>query len=205
MATAAAASVIEAPIGLVWSVMLDTERYGEWNPFIVRIDRPRQRPLEVGDPIVLHVRWHTGGKVTSHERVHTLDGPDDGRRALLEYDYGGAVGRLGLVRGRRIQELSRIDDGVTAYNTRERLRGPLAWAAPLGPRPGRLRPPRQSPQRPRRAPPQQPRRLTRTSPPDAEGHQRQARQGGAHAEGPTWPHLRRPRPAPQAPPDRSSQ
>jgi len=37
-----------------------------------------------------------------------------------------------LVRGQRIQELSRIDTDVTAYNTRERLRGALAWAAPLG-------------------------------------------------------------------------
>jgi hypothetical protein len=132
--TAAAASVIEAPIDLVWSVMLDTERYGEWNPFIVRIDRPEDRPLVVGDEIELHVVWHTGGKVTSRERVRTLEGPDQhhGRRALLEYEFHGLVGALGLVRGRRIQELSRIDGGVTAYNTRERLKGPLAWAAPLG-------------------------------------------------------------------------
>ena len=132
--TAAAASVIEAPIDLVWSVMLDTERYGEWNPFIVAIDRLEQRPLEVGDELVLHVHWHTGGSVRSTERVRTIDGPErnDGRRALLEYEYRGTLGQLGLVRGRRIQELSRIDDGVTAYNTRERLRGPLAFAAPLG-------------------------------------------------------------------------
>lgn len=132
MGTAAAAAVIEAPIDLVWSVMLDTDRYGEWNPFIVRIDRPLGRPLQVGDPLVLHVRWLTGGKVTSNEHVHALDGPTDGRRALLEYHYTGPLGRLGLIRGRRIQELSRIDEGVTAYNTRERLRGALAWAAPLG-------------------------------------------------------------------------
>jgi hypothetical protein len=132
--TAAAASVIEAPIDLVWSVMLDTEAYQEWNPFIVAIDRPEDRPLEVGDLIVLHVHWHTGGSVRSTERVRSIEGPEHqhGRRALLEYEYRGAFGTMGLVRGRRIQELSRIDDGVTAYNTRERLRGPLAFAAPLG-------------------------------------------------------------------------
>ena len=126
--------MIEAPIDLVWSVMLDTGRYGEWNPFIVAIDRLEQRPLEVGDELVLHVHWHTGGSVRSTERVRTIDGPEgnDGRRALLEYEYRGTLGQLGLVRGRRIQELSRIDDGVTAYNTRERLRGALAFAAPLG-------------------------------------------------------------------------
>jgi hypothetical protein len=134
MGTAAAASVIEAPIELVWSVMLDTERYSEWNPFIVRIDRPGDAPPEVGDTIVLHVRWHTGGSTRSTEQVRRVDGPDRnaGRRAVLEYSYAGAFRTAGLVRGRRIQELSRIDTDVTAYNTRERLRGALAWAAPLG-------------------------------------------------------------------------
>lgn len=132
MGTAAAASVIEAPIDLVWSVMLDTDRYPEWNPFIVRIDHPDDRPPEVDDTIVLHVHWHTGGSARSIERVRTLEGPTDGRRAVLEYTYVGAFGVLGLVRGRRIQELSRVDDAVTGYSTRERLHGPLSWAVPLG-------------------------------------------------------------------------
>jgi hypothetical protein len=134
MGTAAAASVIEAPIDLVWSVMLDTERYSEWNPFIVRIDRPGEAPPEVGDMIVLHVHWHTGGSTRSTEQVRRVEGPDQngGRRAVLEYSYAGAFRTVGLVRGRRIQELARIDTDVTAYNTRERLRGALAWAAPLG-------------------------------------------------------------------------
>jgi hypothetical protein len=61
-----------------------------------------------------------------------MDPPLDGRRATLEYTYAGAFGQLGLVRGRRIQELSRVDSAVTGYSTRERLHGPLAWAAPLG-------------------------------------------------------------------------
>jgi hypothetical protein len=134
MGTAAAATVIEAPIELVWSVMLDTERYPEWNPFIVRIDRPADEPAGVGDTIVLHVHWHTGGSVHSVERIRTQEGPEEhsGRRALLVYSYAGPFHTVRLVRGQRIQELSRIDDGVTAYNTRERLRGALAWAAPLG-------------------------------------------------------------------------
>lgn len=132
MGTAASASVIEAPIDLVWSVMVDTDRYPEWNPFIVRIDRTVDGPLAQGETLVLHVHWHTGGSARSIERVRTLDGPTDGRRALLEYTYVGVYGQLGLVRGHRIQELSRVDSGVTSYSTRERLRGPLAWAAPLG-------------------------------------------------------------------------
>jgi hypothetical protein len=120
MGTAASASVIEAPIDLVWSVMVDTDRYSEWNPFIVKIDRTVEGPLAQGEVLVLHVHWHTGGSARSIERVRTLDAPTDGRRALLEYTYIGVYGQLGLVRGHRIQELSRVDDDVTSYSTRSR-------------------------------------------------------------------------------------
>lgn len=124
--------MIEAPIDLVWEVMLDTDRYPEWNPFVVRIDRGAD-PLALGDPLVLHVRWHTGGGARSTERISKLEGPDQhgGRRALLEYEYHGPYSRAGLVRGRRRQELARIDGAVTSYTTTERLRGGLAWAAPI--------------------------------------------------------------------------
>lgn len=133
MATAQAGAVIEAPIELVWDVMLDTERYPEWNPFVVRIDRPRARPIQVRDPIVLHVRWLTGGHTTSSERVTVIDPPEDneGRRALLEYQYHGFLYGPGLVRGRRKQELTRLDDTATSYSTFEHLKGALAWAAPI--------------------------------------------------------------------------
>lgn len=133
MGTAQAASVIDAPIDLVWSVMLDTDRYPEWNPFVVRIDLPEQRPARVGDPVVLHVRWLTGGRATSSERVTKLEPPTDhaGRRAVLEYEYHGALYGPRLLRGRRKQELSRLDAEVTSYSTFEHLKGPLAWAAPI--------------------------------------------------------------------------
>jgi hypothetical protein len=133
MGRAQAAEVIEAPIGLVWEVMLDTEHYPDWNPFVVRIDRPRGRTIEVGDPVVLHVRWLTGGRTTSSERVTTLEGPAEhgGRRALLEYQYRGALYGPGLIRGRRRQELARLDDAATSYSTFEHLRGAMSWAAPM--------------------------------------------------------------------------
>jgi hypothetical protein len=125
--------VIEAPIGLVWEVMLDTEHYPVWNPFVVRIDQPRGRRMQVGDPVVLHVRWHTGGHTTSSERVTQLEGPDEhgGRRAVLEYQYRGALYGPGLIRGRRRQELARLDQEVTSYSTFEHLRGAMSWAAPI--------------------------------------------------------------------------
>jgi uncharacterized protein YndB with AHSA1/START domain len=130
---AAASAVIEAPIELVWDVMLDTERYPEWNPFIVRVRLPADRVPQVGDRLVLHVRWSTGGRARATERITTLVPPSDtgGRRAQLEYAYGGPVGALRLVRGRRLQELVRLDAGLTTYTTHERLHGPLAALAPL--------------------------------------------------------------------------
>jgi hypothetical protein len=134
MGTARASEVIEAPIELVWQVMLDTERYPEWNPFIVRVGLPAKRPPQVGDRLVLHVRWHTGGRARASEQVTELRSPSDGdgRTARLEYAYGGVVGGAGLIRCHRLQELARLDDAVTSYSTLERLHGPLAFAAPLG-------------------------------------------------------------------------
>ena len=43
---------IEAPVALVWDVIADLPRYPEWNPFVVRA----RSSLEVGEPIVMHVR-----------------------------------------------------------------------------------------------------------------------------------------------------
>lgn len=133
MPSAQAAEVIEAPIALVWEVMLDTDAYGEWNPFVVSVRRPRHRPLQVGDPILLKVRWHTGGSARSTERVTRLEGPDqhDDRKAVLEYQFRGPIGTMGLVRGRRLQELTRLDDEATSYSTFERLHGPLSFATPI--------------------------------------------------------------------------
>jgi hypothetical protein len=134
VATASASTVIEAPIALVWAVMLDVDRYPEWNPFIVRVGRRGEGPPELGDRLVLHVRWRTGGRARSSERITVLDPPEasGGRRALMEYAYAGPLGGARLVRGRRRQEISRLEDGITAYSTFERLHGPLAWAAPIG-------------------------------------------------------------------------
>lgn len=136
MATATATTLIEAPLPLVWDVMLDVARYPEWNPFIVRVGLPDGRPPELGDRLVLHVRWRTGGRARASERITALEppDPDDPRRALLEYEYGGPIGERGvrLVRGRRRQELSRAGDGLTGYHTTETLHGPMAWAAPIG-------------------------------------------------------------------------
>ena len=118
---------IDAPIETVWQVMLDTEAYGEWNPFVVRAETPQ--PPAVGNAIVLHVRWADGRGARSPERITAIEPPaaaDDGTtRALLSYVYAGWPSRLGLVRGTRHQRLTQAPGGPTVYDTVEDFSGPL--------------------------------------------------------------------------------
>jgi hypothetical protein len=128
-----AAATIEAPLDLVWTVMLDLDAYPDWNPFVVRVEGPADRPPAVGDDLVLHVRWASGRGVTSTERITRLEPPEgEPHRAALEYEFAGPLAALGLVRGRRLQEVEEVEEGTTRYRTSERLHGVLAFAAPLG-------------------------------------------------------------------------
>jgi uncharacterized protein YndB with AHSA1/START domain len=125
---------IEAPLDVVWSVVLDVDRYPEWNPFVVRAECAS--PPAVGDPIRLHVRWANGRSATSPERISAVEPPEvaaDGvRRAALAYVYEGLPARLGLVRGTRWQRLSQPDGGPTTYDTVEEFAGPLVPLAGPG-------------------------------------------------------------------------
>ncbi len=126
-----AAIQIDAPLDDVWAIMLDTERYAEWNPFVVRAELAG--PTEVGTPIVLHVRWAKGGRTRSPERISVLEAPETGadgvRRATLAYDFEGWPAKLGLVRGRRYQRLVQTPGEPTTYDTVEEFTGPLVKLA----------------------------------------------------------------------------
>ena len=129
-----ASATIDAPIEVVWGVMLDTEAYGEWNPFVERLESP-QPPTE-GDPIVLHVRWANGKTARSPERIVTIQAPqrDSGgvATACLSYVYEGLPSKLGLVKGVRHQRLRQSPGGPTSYDTVEEFSGPLVRFAGPG-------------------------------------------------------------------------
>ena len=124
---------IDAALEVAWAVMLDTERYAEWNPFVERVECPV--PPSVGDPIVLHVRWATGGTTRSPERISAIEPPStegDVTTARLSYVYEGLPARLGLVRGTRHQRLRQEAGGPTTYDTVEEFTGPLVRLAGPG-------------------------------------------------------------------------
>lgn len=128
-----ASAEIDAPLELVWSVMLDTDSYPAWNPFVVRADCARP---EVGEPILLHVRWANGQGVRSPERINVVDGPaagaDGTTTATLAYVFEGWPAKLGLVRGTRFQRLTQAAGGPTRYHTVEEFSGPLVRFAGPG-------------------------------------------------------------------------
>ena len=123
---------IDAPLDLVWAVMTDTGRYGEWNPFVERAETAQ--PAAVGNPIVLHVVWANGRRTRSPERITALDGPatdpvSGTTTALMSYVYEGLPSKLGLVRGVRHQRLTQHPGGPTTYATVEEFSGPLVRLA----------------------------------------------------------------------------
>ncbi len=132
MANPTASITIDAPLDVVWQVMLDLPSYSEWNPFSYRIDGE----TTVGSAILIHVRWANGKEITSPERITVVEPPvtgDDGvLRATLAYDYEGFPSKLGLVRGRRYQRLAQRAGEPTSYDTVEEFSGPLVKFAGPG-------------------------------------------------------------------------
>jgi Polyketide cyclase / dehydrase and lipid transport len=133
-ASPGATVAIDAPLDVVWRVMLDTESYAEWNPFVERVETPT--PAAVGNPIVLHVRWTNGRTTRSPERITAIEPPssdaDGATTALLSYKYEGLPGRLGMLSAVRHQRLSQRPGEPTTYDTVEEFAGPLVRFAGPG-------------------------------------------------------------------------
>lgn len=125
---------LRAPIDLVWTTMIDTARYPEWNPFVILVEGLSDPP-RVGQPMTLHVRWANGRTIRSSEEITRIDAPQkgiDGRvRAELEYAFRGPLDRFNLVRGRRSQRLLKLDEHTTRYESEEVFEGWLARGVPL--------------------------------------------------------------------------
>ena len=108
---------VVAPPDVVWGVITDFDRYGEWNPFVVAC----RSTLVVGAPIVMRVRLVPWLVQPQRETVFEHE---SGRR----FCYGVDGGAMGAIASRRCHEVTSSADGHARYASRFALSG---WLAPL--------------------------------------------------------------------------
>ena len=115
---------IDAPIGSVWQVLTDFDRYPDWNPFLRCV--ALEHEAAPGSYLRLSPSWgpyliglgRPFSKPDLHlrERITVWESP----RCLAYCDE-----RI-LHRGERVQYLEALADGKTRYHTFERMSGPLS-------------------------------------------------------------------------------
>lgn len=104
---------IEAPADRVWEILVDVERYGEWNPFTTRVDTS----LEVGSPVDLYVTLGPF-KLKQPELIQDVVPP-----SLLA--WGMVMCARWLLITRREQRLEPLSDTRCRYTTTDTLAGVL--------------------------------------------------------------------------------
>lgn len=105
---------INAPLDCVWSILVDLERYHEWNTFVPVM----QSSFQVGSLLTMQVRMNKRLKVKSVETITAIEPPH-----MLSWKTRSPAW---LLRGERFQTLTAIDANTTRYWTREAFTGLLA-------------------------------------------------------------------------------
>lgn len=99
----------------VWRILVDLERYAEWNPYSRRVDGT----LQVG--AIVRVEAHLGDDV---QIVDNLVTEIEVERTLC---WESMNWYRSLAQGVRCRHLSRLANGSTRLRHHEIMRGPLAW------------------------------------------------------------------------------
>lgn len=110
---------IEAPIERVWEILVDVDRYGDWNPFTTRVETT----FEIGSPVDLYVTLGPF-KLKQPERVEAVEPPH-----LLVWST--KVGHRVLVSARREQRLEALGETRCRYLTTDAFNGLLTPLAIL--------------------------------------------------------------------------
>lgn len=108
---------VDAPPEVVWSVLTDFGRYGEWNPFIGRC----RAELTVGAPIDMSVRQLLPRPLPMREWIRSVT---PGR----EFGYSMKPLPLGALRSHRAHTVVPLEGGRTRYESHFELDG---WLSPL--------------------------------------------------------------------------
>lgn len=108
---------VDAPVDRVWDVLVDFDRYPEWNPFTPRVEAT----LQIGTPVALTTRlgWITLTQVESIREVVP--------RSRVVW---GDTLYLGSIRAERVQTLEAVDGG-TRYRTVDRIEGFLGFVVAI--------------------------------------------------------------------------
>lgn len=105
---------INAPIETVWQVLLDFNRYPEWNPFTWRVETD----LQVGSPVKLYVHLPGRGKRLQTEFIREVTPPE-------RLSWGMTMGADFLLRALRQQHLYPLPDGRCCYQSTDAFSGLL--------------------------------------------------------------------------------
>lgn len=105
---------IDAPVGLVWEVLTDVERYGEWNRFTPQV----QTDFKIGSPARLLVRMGSA-KMQITETVCGFECP-----RLIAWQK--AFGARSFLLAVREQHLEPVGETSCLYHNTDRLTGMLA-------------------------------------------------------------------------------
>ncbi|MFI5718153.1 SRPBCC family protein [Nocardia sp. NPDC051750] len=108
---------VDAPAEVVWSVLTDFDRYGDWNPFISRC----RAELTVGAPIDMRVQQLAPRPIPMREWIHSVT---PGR----EFGYSMKPIPFGALRSNRRHTLTPLTGDRTRYESHFELAG---WLAPL--------------------------------------------------------------------------
>lgn len=108
---------VRAPVDLLWQVITDLDRYGEWNPFVVSC----RSSLAEGDPIDMRVQIFESFVQPQRETIleHV-----PGERLC----YGLAPRPFGALASRRSHEVSAQGETESRYHSHFLLEG---WLSPV--------------------------------------------------------------------------
>lgn len=107
---------IDASAEEVWQVLTDFDSYPQWNPFTTRVVPKGQ--FQTGNKVDLHVHMPIRGDRISVETVECIE-------PAKQIAWGMTMGHTCLLKARRDQLISPINDTQCTYQTWDAFRGLL--------------------------------------------------------------------------------